>query len=216
MQVWTCCIISMPSGGLVANHNRNQCITSTLGWRKFTVNRQHVLRDREGRGRPGGGPHSALRRREARPSASAAGGLSRQEVGLPRCCVNRFVMWLFFLWIDMWFGCCSSCESICCVCFIHVMCLFWFLFFLLVSETWDCNPCKPEICKRNCGWIYVSWMWICEKKKTIEKKKRREGNRDGRGETETGDGRGRRETTDERHLYRVSCPVQMWPPHLYR
>jgi hypothetical protein len=24
-------IISMPSGGLVANHNRNQCITSTLG-----------------------------------------------------------------------------------------------------------------------------------------------------------------------------------------
>jgi hypothetical protein len=28
----------MPSGGLVANHNRNQCITSTLGWRKFTVN----------------------------------------------------------------------------------------------------------------------------------------------------------------------------------
>jgi hypothetical protein len=38
MQVWTCYIISMPSGGLVANHNRNQCITSTLGWRKFTVN----------------------------------------------------------------------------------------------------------------------------------------------------------------------------------
>jgi hypothetical protein len=28
----------MPSGGLVANHNRNQCITSTLGGRKFTVN----------------------------------------------------------------------------------------------------------------------------------------------------------------------------------
>jgi hypothetical protein len=36
--VWTCYIISMPSGGLVANHNRNQYITSTLGWRKFTVN----------------------------------------------------------------------------------------------------------------------------------------------------------------------------------
>jgi hypothetical protein len=28
----------MPSGGLVENHNRNQCITSTLGGRKFTVN----------------------------------------------------------------------------------------------------------------------------------------------------------------------------------
>jgi hypothetical protein len=28
----------MPSGGLVAYHNRNQCITSTLGLRKFTVN----------------------------------------------------------------------------------------------------------------------------------------------------------------------------------
>jgi hypothetical protein len=41
MQVWTCYIISMPSGGLVANHNRNQCITSTLGWRKFTVNTLH-------------------------------------------------------------------------------------------------------------------------------------------------------------------------------
>jgi hypothetical protein len=38
MQVWTCYIISMPSGGLVANHNRNQCITSTLGWWKFTIN----------------------------------------------------------------------------------------------------------------------------------------------------------------------------------
>jgi hypothetical protein len=37
MQVWTCYIISMPSGGLVTNHNPNQCITSTLGWRKFTV-----------------------------------------------------------------------------------------------------------------------------------------------------------------------------------
>jgi hypothetical protein len=43
MQVWTCYIISMPSGGLVANHNRNQCITSTLGWRKFTVNKQAPL-----------------------------------------------------------------------------------------------------------------------------------------------------------------------------
>jgi hypothetical protein len=32
----------MPSGGLVTNHNRNQCITSTLGWRKFTVNRDLV------------------------------------------------------------------------------------------------------------------------------------------------------------------------------
>jgi hypothetical protein len=29
----------MPSGGLVAIRNRNQRITSTLGWRKFTVNR---------------------------------------------------------------------------------------------------------------------------------------------------------------------------------
>jgi hypothetical protein len=29
----------MPSDGLVSNHNRNQCITSTLGWWKFTVNR---------------------------------------------------------------------------------------------------------------------------------------------------------------------------------
>jgi hypothetical protein len=28
MQVRTCYIISMRSGGLVANHNRNQCITS--------------------------------------------------------------------------------------------------------------------------------------------------------------------------------------------
>jgi hypothetical protein len=28
----------MPSGELVANHNRNQCITSTLGRRKITVN----------------------------------------------------------------------------------------------------------------------------------------------------------------------------------
>jgi hypothetical protein len=35
---WTCYIISVPSGRLVANHNRNQCITSTLGWRKFTIN----------------------------------------------------------------------------------------------------------------------------------------------------------------------------------
>jgi hypothetical protein len=35
---WTCYIISVPSGWLVANHNRNQCITSTLGWWKFTVN----------------------------------------------------------------------------------------------------------------------------------------------------------------------------------
>jgi hypothetical protein len=38
MHVWTCYIISIPSGGLVANHNRNQCIISTLGWWKFTVN----------------------------------------------------------------------------------------------------------------------------------------------------------------------------------
>jgi hypothetical protein len=38
MQVWTCYIISMPSGRLVANRNRNQCITSTLGWRKLNVN----------------------------------------------------------------------------------------------------------------------------------------------------------------------------------
>jgi hypothetical protein len=38
MQVWTCYIISMPSAGLVANNNWNQCITSTLGWRKFTIN----------------------------------------------------------------------------------------------------------------------------------------------------------------------------------
>jgi hypothetical protein len=29
----------MPSGGLVANHNRNQCITSTPGLRKFTINK---------------------------------------------------------------------------------------------------------------------------------------------------------------------------------
>jgi hypothetical protein len=35
---WTCYIISVPSGGLVTNHNRNQCIRTTLGWRKFTVN----------------------------------------------------------------------------------------------------------------------------------------------------------------------------------
>jgi hypothetical protein len=35
---WTCYIISVPSGGLVANHNRNQWITNTLGWRKFTIN----------------------------------------------------------------------------------------------------------------------------------------------------------------------------------
>jgi hypothetical protein len=32
----------MPSGGLVANHNQNQCITITLGWRKFTVNNGKV------------------------------------------------------------------------------------------------------------------------------------------------------------------------------
>jgi hypothetical protein len=44
MQVWTSYIISMPSGGLVANHNRNQCITSTLGWRKFTVNTRRESR----------------------------------------------------------------------------------------------------------------------------------------------------------------------------
>jgi hypothetical protein len=37
-------VISLvPSGGLVANHNRNQCITSTLGWRKFTVNISPML-----------------------------------------------------------------------------------------------------------------------------------------------------------------------------
>jgi hypothetical protein len=35
----------MPSGELVANHNRNQCITSTLGWRKFTVNKLLRCRD---------------------------------------------------------------------------------------------------------------------------------------------------------------------------
>jgi hypothetical protein len=43
MQEWTCYIISVPSGGLVTNHNRNQCITSTLGWRRFTVNTLHSL-----------------------------------------------------------------------------------------------------------------------------------------------------------------------------
>jgi hypothetical protein len=41
---WTCYIISVPSGGLVANHNRNQCISSTLGWRKFTVNISPMLK----------------------------------------------------------------------------------------------------------------------------------------------------------------------------
>jgi hypothetical protein len=41
---WTFYIISVPSGGLVANHNLNQCITSTLGWRKFTVNISPMLK----------------------------------------------------------------------------------------------------------------------------------------------------------------------------
>jgi hypothetical protein len=40
---WTCYIISVPSGELVANHNWNQCITSTLGWRKFTVNTKQTV-----------------------------------------------------------------------------------------------------------------------------------------------------------------------------
>jgi hypothetical protein len=35
----------MPSGGLVASHNRNQCITRTLGCRKFTVNSPSVPTD---------------------------------------------------------------------------------------------------------------------------------------------------------------------------
>jgi hypothetical protein len=43
-EVWTCYVISMPSGGLVANHNRNQCITSTQGWPKFTVNISPMLK----------------------------------------------------------------------------------------------------------------------------------------------------------------------------
>jgi hypothetical protein len=37
----------MPSGGLVANHNRNQCITSTLGLRKFTINSIAIKDDEE-------------------------------------------------------------------------------------------------------------------------------------------------------------------------
>jgi hypothetical protein len=41
---WTCYVISVPSGGLVVNHNRNQCITSTLGWRKFTINISPILK----------------------------------------------------------------------------------------------------------------------------------------------------------------------------
>jgi hypothetical protein len=40
IRCWTCYIISVPSGGLVENHKRNQCIKITLGWRKFTVNRR--------------------------------------------------------------------------------------------------------------------------------------------------------------------------------
>jgi hypothetical protein len=38
MQVWTCYIISMPSGGLVIIQSSNQSVTSALGWRKSTVN----------------------------------------------------------------------------------------------------------------------------------------------------------------------------------
>jgi hypothetical protein len=60
MQVWTCYIITMPSGGLVANHNRSQCITSTLGWRKFTVNSAS-------RGGDGGGVRHAAGEPAPRP-----------------------------------------------------------------------------------------------------------------------------------------------------
>jgi hypothetical protein len=74
MQVWTCYIISMPSGRLVANHNRNQCITSTLGWRKFTVNKYHV-------GKPvneTGSISSVLARGDSRESVSPLRPWARQ------------------------------------------------------------------------------------------------------------------------------------------
>jgi hypothetical protein len=38
IKVWTCYIISMPSGGLVIIQSSNQSVTSALGWRKSTVN----------------------------------------------------------------------------------------------------------------------------------------------------------------------------------
>jgi hypothetical protein len=39
MQVRTCYIISMPSGGLVTNQRRNQSVTSALGVSYLTTNK---------------------------------------------------------------------------------------------------------------------------------------------------------------------------------
>jgi hypothetical protein len=42
MHMWTCYIISMPSGGLVPNQSRKQCVTSALGVSYLTANRTTI------------------------------------------------------------------------------------------------------------------------------------------------------------------------------
>jgi hypothetical protein len=120
-----------------------------------------------------------------------------------------------------------------CDIFVHVHA------FLLVIQVVvnDCNSCKSVIHGLGFMWlcmycecihvIFVTdswWLRMCEVKYVIEKwekktkmtiRKRNEG--DGRVRWRERRGQRRRtDMTESRHLYRVSHPIQMCLPHLYR